>query len=71
MAANGFEVPENETLEAGVCESFGVVRLHVQEGADGLGTGSKWDVYWADSGLAEGRKSWGFRGIILTVAKRT
>ncbi len=25
--------------------------------ADGLGTGSKWDGYWSDSGLAEGRKS--------------
>jgi len=49
MTANRCEVPENET------QTRILYRLQVQARAtrqNGTGSGSKRDVYWADSGLA-------------------
>jgi hypothetical protein len=54
MAPNGFEVPEMKPGGA----SFSVVLSVDQEAVRNLPrTGSKWDVYWADSGLGTERKN--------------
>jgi len=54
MAQNRFGVPENETWR---CE-FPTLPEAVWRGREkACRRGSKWDVYWADSGALTGRKN--------------
>jgi hypothetical protein len=57
MAANCFEVPENETWKGDVS---GLLVAALAMGENGAENGSKWDVYWGDSGALRGRKKGGF-----------
>jgi len=54
MAANWFEVPENETWKGDV---GGLLVAGLAMGENGAENGSKWDVYWGDSGALRGRKN--------------
>jgi hypothetical protein len=57
MAANCFEVPENETWNGDV---GGLLVAGLAMGKNGAENGSKWDVYWGDSGSGRGRKKGAF-----------
>jgi hypothetical protein len=53
MAANWFEVPENETWKR---DGNSLLVAAPAQGKNGAESGSKWEVYWADSGALRGRK---------------
>jgi hypothetical protein len=71
MAANWFEVPENETFVREFFGFLGVVwasSVKPQERAwNRFKMGRLLSRFWVPAGS----KKWAFRGIILTVAERT
>jgi hypothetical protein len=56
LSANPVEVPEYETQRRELFGHFARAGTMAWRQPNRLGTGSKWDVYWGDSGPWEGGK---------------